>query len=275
MNFIFYFQLFLVESQPGCSVSNGFSQTPHLKLAIIGIRDRTLASSPVAHSEARFGILACRARGSGRGGPSSTMSTLGNEHMYDGSEPASVWPAPVATFPASEEGVELPGSTRCLQQWAQKIEYQGMQKKNLQAEATAYLERMLKASTNAEKRQDSELCSPPDFLRHWREAESKAERRYLALQAVNRHMDKGLCCLPGIAVWLWQLKPEKGLRKTGKRARKRRQRRCWLRPRRQPTAHRLARRQKAQRSGRRRSGLTGVSASKRPRRSRPASQSRR
>ena len=70
---------------------------------------------------------------------------------------------------------------------------------------------MQKAATNAEKRQDSGQCQPPDFWRHWREAESKDERRYLACQAVNKHMEKGICCLPGIMVWLYQLKLEKKL----------------------------------------------------------------
>ena len=141
------------------------------------------------------------------------LEFLGSEHMYDGSEPASQWPAPVATFPKTEGGLEVPGSGRCLQQWLQKIEYQGMQKKGLQGEMAAYLSRMLKASTHAEKRQDSELCAPPDFLRHWREAESQDEKKYLACQAVSKHMEKGLCCLPGIAVWLYQLKLESRIEK--------------------------------------------------------------
>ena len=98
-----------------------------------------------------------------------------------------------------------------LQQWLQKLEYQGMQQKGLLFQQAALLTRMQSAATNGEKRQDSEQCQPPDFLRHWREAESKEERRYLACQAVSKHMEKGMCCLPGILVWLYQLRLERQL----------------------------------------------------------------
>ena len=73
-------------------------------------------------------------------------------------------------------------------------------------ENNASLARIQRALTNGEQRQDSEQCQPPDFLRHWREAEGPEERRYLACQAVSKHMEKGMCCLPGILVWLYQLR---------------------------------------------------------------------
>ena len=115
---------------------------------------------------------------------------------------------PIVTFPQVPTHVELPGSNRALQQWLQKQEYQGMQVKGHLQTLAAYGSRIQSAAVNQEKRQDSCECSPPDFLRHWRQTASKEERHYMCCQAARKHMESGVCCLPGCLVWLWQLRLE-------------------------------------------------------------------
>ena len=109
-------------------------------------------------------------------------------------------PKTIATFGPAEE----PGSGRSQQQWLMKLEYQGMQKKGILQKILHETERTSKAVRCAERRQDRSSGFPEDFIRHWRESESK-DRCLAAASQIQHHFSQGVCCLPGCLVFLGQL----------------------------------------------------------------------
>ena len=124
-------------------------------------------------------------------------------------------PSAAPTFGRIEpfSAAERDGSLEAIQQWLAKVEYSGMQRKHRQDGMFAELERIRRAVTNAEKRQDSEQGHPQDFLRHW-DASSKDERKLMLDREIQRHCQAGLCCLPSCFAWLHSLRVGRRCRAT-------------------------------------------------------------
>ena len=85
-----------------------------------------------------------------------------------------------------------------------KLEYQGMQKKGILQKILHETERTSKAVRCAERRQDRMSGFPEDFIRHWRENESK-DRCLAGASQMQHHFSQGVCCLPGCLLFLGQL----------------------------------------------------------------------
>ena len=139
--------------------------------------------------------------------PSSMLADQQAESPQQGGSGSADFSARrIATFPKKVEQVEIPGSQRAHQQWLQRVEYVGMQQKKRLDACIEQLDRCRTALTNAEKRQDSQLNQPEDFLRHWDEARGP-ERRLMVCKVAQQHMDAGcVCCLPKCLTWLYSLR---------------------------------------------------------------------
>ena len=126
--------------------------------------------------------------------------------MQGGSGSADYLARRIATFPKKAEQVELPGKLRSVQQWLQRVEYSGMQRKRRLDACVEQLDRCRTALTNAEKRQDSQLNQAEDWLRHWDDSVGP-ERRLMVCKAAQQHMAAGcVCCLPSCLTWLYSLR---------------------------------------------------------------------